>query len=926
MPVRHPIAFWAQQGTADLIVFVEQDGDGERSLLRMCFVQREEEGDREQAGFFMREDGMCFAVDKRVFDQLLFVIADDFGDPYDWEDTTGMIFGAVRVDMRTAIFENEEAIKLMSNTAEESHQSRVVPFLGSEFSESFPVREDASSPKLARPICSSAGGRSMPAPCEVAGASLEFSLDSAEDGEGFREGQSMNLPVPSNSARLNMSEGERKWYSSHWIFDWNIKHLCKGLTAGEKEWLSRLFDVDLNNVNVGDVVLSQERMWLLFLSIFSDKTVSGEYILERPPKKPGGLKLLYTCLIIIWMLVQGGECHGTEEGAPIGSLEEIHLLLAMAAVFVLIRLLLVKDDRESDLRKMRKFRQRKNAKRKTDKRRKRTKAASSPVVMSPSKSEGSTFSRVSERDKFLDKRFGEVLNQDIKRSTSSACESVNQDITVGELLNTSEAPVPVGREIPDFSVDTVPPTPCMTESCSVGDLFNIELHRFTAISPSVRIHLNVDVDTLLWNKFGEEIARLGKDFSALEDCPSNVQQEIIEWFLVRVQSSIEEIHCEEGHGWIKSVSMYLDRLLSEQREPDLERSVGSEEVAADSDMDRVALGEREKINSDLFVLPPCDEEINHAQILEENLGSPRSNLDGHASDVEMKTLLGPDLFVLLPSDEEINRSQIVDDKMRSVCSKSGANSCGVARVTLPDPATRSETCEPKQKESGLKLESDFKFPRDDATDATAEVSDSSVSDSTSCGGVDGVKKWSTVVNGIHFVGIDRSGGSPPLCDEVEDSEVSQPHEETKKERHKRLLTLDRESKTRDTKVKRIPRQRNHHFSPVKLPPIKEEKATGASEDLCETLVIPGQEGVAAIDRRREVELILIRKFKLSGRVMRDKRRVRRKVAKVTPFHKLIGLDCWDNVVRRFAYAIRLYSCSAARYAMFRSNRSLKPGD
>ena len=455
MPVRHPIAFWAQEGTTDLIAFVEQDGDGERSLLRTCYVEREEEGDRELVGFFMREDGTCFAVGERVFDQLMRAIAEGAGNPHYWEDTIRMIFGAVKVDMSTVVFANEEAIELMSKTAEESQQSRVVPFLSREFSKSFPVREDASSPKLARPICSSAGGRSMPAPCEVAGASLEFSLDftenaskgttnvlivtnpsadvsfvvqenqagaekllrvcvnhhydekpdnverfllarldgecceveisadeldalfggdfvlttetvtftgtspeggttagdagkyvyypfgqqriidvieklvadsysivperisdnpfqemsdsgphpaqpervapqritakliseessetsggdscklqsiesecepwvaSTKDGEGFREGQSMNLPVPSNSARLNMSEGERKWYSSHWPFDRNIKHLCRGLTAGEKEWLSRLFDVDLNNVNVGDVVPTQERM------------------------------------------------------------------------------------------------------------------------------------------------------------------------------------------------------------------------------------------------------------------------------------------------------------------------------------------------------------------------------------------------------------------------------------------------------------------------------------------------------------------------------------------------------------------------------------------------------------------------------------------------------------------------------------------
>ena len=78
-------------------------------------------------------------------------------------------------------------------------------------------------------------------------------------------------------------------------------------------------------------------------------------------------------------------------------------------------------------------------------------------------------------------------------------------------------------------------------------------------------------------------------------------------FFVRVQCSIEEIHCEEGHNWTKSVSVYLDRLLLEQCEPELESSVGSEDAAAESDMDRGMLVGREKIISDLFVLLPSKE-------------------------------------------------------------------------------------------------------------------------------------------------------------------------------------------------------------------------------------------------------------------------------------------------------------------------------
>ena len=98
MPVRHPIAFWAQSGTTDLVAFVEQDDDGGRPLLRICIGEREEEGDRELTSIFMREDGKCFDVDEHVFDQLMRVITEGAGNPHDWEDTIGMIFGTVGMD------------------------------------------------------------------------------------------------------------------------------------------------------------------------------------------------------------------------------------------------------------------------------------------------------------------------------------------------------------------------------------------------------------------------------------------------------------------------------------------------------------------------------------------------------------------------------------------------------------------------------------------------------------------------------------------------------------------------------------------------------------------------------------------------------------------------------------------------------------
>ena len=49
--------------------------------------------------------------------------------------------------------------------------------------------------------------------------------------------------------------------------------------------------------------------------------------------------------------------------------------------------------------------------------------------------------------------------------------------------------------------------------------------------------------------------------------------------LVRLHSSIEEIHCEEGHKWKKAVSTYFDRLCSDIHESKVESTDVREEEA-----------------------------------------------------------------------------------------------------------------------------------------------------------------------------------------------------------------------------------------------------------------------------------------------------------------------------------------------------------
>ena len=49
---------------------------------------------------------------------------------------------------------------------------------------------------------------------------------------------------------------------------------------------------------------------------------------------------------------------------------------------------------------------------------------------------------------------------------------------------------------------------------------------------------------------------------------------------VRVHGSTEEIHCEEGHKWLKAVSTYFDRLCLDECKSKSGSSVVSEEAAA----------------------------------------------------------------------------------------------------------------------------------------------------------------------------------------------------------------------------------------------------------------------------------------------------------------------------------------------------------
>ena len=73
---------------------------------------------------------------------------------------------------------------------------------------------------------------------------------------------------PFKCARSDMTDKEENWYSSHWAYD---------------------------------------------LTMCCDKTISGEYVLARPSKKPGGPELCVIFLVLLGMVFEFAQVFSEEE-------------------------------------------------------------------------------------------------------------------------------------------------------------------------------------------------------------------------------------------------------------------------------------------------------------------------------------------------------------------------------------------------------------------------------------------------------------------------------------------------------------------------------------------------------------------------------------------------------------------------------------
>ena len=196
----------------------------------------------------------------------------------------------------------------------------------------------------------------------------------------------------------------------------------------------------------------------------------------------------------------------------------------------------------------------------------------------------------------------------------------------------------------------------------------------------------------------------------------------------------------------------------------------------------------------------------------------------------------------------------------------------------------------------------------------------------------GSDEWSLVDNGTRYFGHLRP--ERRFVVDLEDMNDSVGHfpRETTKERNRRLLTQERLIQARLDETRQSRRASKHSKQVEMLRAIKEERLP-VKGDRCKTGggAVRDDNGAVMDDstsyaRRREVETILGRKFRLSGGTRRTRRRFRKRANQGRRVERVRWFGRCNATGQTVADIIRLYSCSASRYAKFWSNKRFKPGD
>ena len=189
--------------------------------------------------------------------------------------------------------------------------------------------------------------------------------------------------------------------------------------------------------------------------------------------------------------------------------------------------------------------------------------------------------------------------------------------------------------------------------------------------------------------------------------------------------------------------------------------------------------------------------------------------------------------------------------------------------------------------------------------------------------------WSIMVNGTRYFGHLRSEGkSRSSMEKMEDSQVS-PQGETVKERNRRLLRHDRAFRQHVAKVRGKKCKRDG-----KLQAVKEEEVTSIMVSSTAEGDHGSREGEPEekeeftwAARRRDIVSFLRKRTKLSRNTRRFSSDYQgaKAARRMSPSGKVVSVKKGATSAA-VVEIIQLYSCSASRYLMFGSNRRYKPGD
>ena len=465
---------------------------------------------------------------------------------------------------------------------------------------------------------------------------------------------------------------------------------------------------------------------------------------------------------------------------------------------------------------------------------------------------------------------------------------------------------------------------------TLKELFASELEGFLRHIKCGGVAPKEELLRALWDKFAHDIRIFGKKISYFETCPKELQQDTIDWFFSKTWSEIEDLSMINNRGWRNAVSLHFEKLCQQcSSEKALSRPMGRQEHSAD------ALFKRRR-------------KYLGAEKWKESVGLTKRQVEPQSEAVEDRGITvndgGTVLFGTARNVFPDGVSEVSSCKQPSaVVKRAGWVDQRTCELYHKDVASRLEVEGSAEiitfredsggKDNDMVVNSAFENcgkEEDDATEMTVEGSlgaDSNISSEGNSVGAGLV--WSMTVNGTRYVGHSRPTGNSSFLNIADGKEdCSELLVETTKERNRRLLVQERISQAGREKVKKTRRSVRHSNQIQTLLTVEEDGSVeGSSVEGRSVVIDVAEEKKPTIcDGLREVKLVLRTKVRWS-RITKNVRCSQRKKIKARRLSirgAIVGH--WKLATREFSYIIRLFSCSAMRYATFRSNRRFKPGD